>query len=136
MSRVAPILGVFLVLIVAVCAQDHTGPPQATKLDAFGKVGQCDVTARLDNLAVRLENEPGARGAVISYAPDGAGWGTGRETLDRLKDYLINTRGISEARLEMIYGGRNSDKFQSETELWIVPKGARLPKPEKRESDV
>lgn len=136
MSRVAAILGVFLLVLSGVCAQDHAGPAKATRIDVFGQVGHCDVTGRLDNLAIQLQNQPSARGAVISYAPEGEGWGTGKQVLEIIKDYLVNARGIADDRLQMIYGGRNSDKHQSETELWIVPQGARAPKPEKRESDV
>jgi hypothetical protein len=136
MSRVRAILGFFLVaLVVAASAQEHE-PPSAIKIDHFGQLGHCDVTARLDNLAIELDKQPSARGAVISYAPEGEGWGTGKQVLEIIQDYLVNSRGIVPDRLKMIYGGRNSDKHESETELWIVPKGASLPKPEKRESDV
>ena len=136
MSKVAIILGLFLVLSAAVCAQDHAGPAQATRFDAFGQLGHCDVTARLDNFAVQIQNQPGARGAVLTYAPEGEGWGTGKQVLEIIKGYLVEARGVSEDRIKLIYGGRNSEKHHSDTELWIVPQGAPLPKPEKRESDV
>ena len=134
MSKVAAILGVFLVLVSVVPAQEHDAPGPF-KFDQFGQVGHCDVTARLDNFAIQLQHQPTARGAIISYAPEGDGYGTGKRVLAMLTDYLVN-RGVTEDRIKTIYGGRNSDKHHSETELWIVPQGAPLPKPEKRESDV
>lgn len=134
MSKVAAILGVLLVIWSGVSAQDHDAP-SPFKFDQFGQVGHCDGTARLDNFAIQLQNQPTARGAIITYAPEGDGYGTGKRVLAMLTDYLVN-RGLAENRIKTIYGGRNSDKHHSETELWIVPKGAPLPKPAKRESDV
>ena len=137
MSRVPAILGFFLVALIAgASAQEHHDVPTAVRIDHFTQLGHCDVTARLDYLAVKLNENPTAAGAVVTYAPEGEGWGTGKQVLEIINDYLVNARGIVPDRLKMIYGGRNSDKHQSETELWIVPKGARPPKPEKRESDV
>ena len=135
MSRVAAILGVLLINWGGVSAQQHDAP-SPFKFDQFGQLGHCDVTARLDNFAVQIQNEPGARGIVITYAPEGEGFGTGKHVLEIIKGYLVEARGIPENRLKMIYGGRNSEKHHSETELWIVPKGAIVPTPQKRESDV
>lgn len=134
MSKVATILGVLLLVWSGVSAQEHDAPAPF-KFDRFGKLGHCDVTARLDNFAIQLQNQPSVRGAIISYAPEGDGYGTGKRVLLMLKDYLVN-RGVPEDRIKTIYGGRNSDKHHSETELWIVPQGALLPKPHKRESDI
>ena len=136
MSKVAAILGVLLVIWSGVSGQEHHESPAAIKFDQFRQLGHCDVTARLDNFAIQLQNQPSARGAIISYAPEGDGHGSGKRVLVMLTDYLVNSRGVAEDRIKTIYGGRNSDKHHSETELWIVPQGARLPKPEKRESDV
>lgn len=137
MSKVLAILGFFLIAsLMPVSAQEHRGQVQACSFDTFGQVGHCDVTARLDNFAIQLLNYPNARGAVITYAPEGEGVGTGKQVLEIIKGYLVDARGLPEDRLKMIYGGRNSDKHQSETQLWIVPPGASLPKPTKRETDV
>ena len=141
MPKVAAIVGFCLVTLLVfnggvASAQTRKGPPRAIQFDQFGQVGHCDVTARLDNFAIQLQNEPGARGAVISYAPEGDGPGTGKQVLEVIKDYIVNTRGLAEDRIETIYGGRNSDKYHSQTELWIVPKGAPLPKPKKLESNI
>lgn len=140
MPKVAAIVGFCLVALLVfnggvVSAQTRKGPPRAARFDQFGQVGHCDVTARLDNFAIQLENQPGAKGVIVSYAPEGDGPGTGKNVLEMVKGYIVNTRGLAEDRIETIYGGRNSDKYQSQTELWIVPKGASLPKPKKLASN-
>jgi hypothetical protein len=114
MPKVAAIVGFCLVTLLVfsgavVSAQTRKGPPQAVRFDQFGQVGHCDVTARLDNFAIQLQYESSARGAVISYAPEGDGPGTGKQVLEMIKDYIVNTRGLAEDRIETIYGGRNSD---------------------------
>lgn len=137
MSKIAAILGLCLVaLLVSASAQTRKGPPRASKFDQFGQVGHCDLTARLDNFAIQLQNQPTAKGVIVSYAPEGEGVGTGKHVLALLTDYLVNSRGLAPDRIETIYGGRNSDLYHSDTELWIVEKGARLPKTEKRETRV
>ena len=141
MPKVAAIVGFCLVTLLVfsgavVSAQTRKGPPQAVRFDQFGQVGHCDVTARLDNFAIQLQYESSARGAVISSAPEGDGPGTGKQVLEMIKDYIVNTRGLAEDRIETIYGGRNSDKHHSQTELWIVPNGASLPKTVKHESNI
>jgi hypothetical protein len=141
MSKVAAILEVCLVVVLvssgaAVSAQDYRESVRAVQFDQFGQLGHCDVTGRLDGFAIQLQNQPGARGVVISYAPEGDGPGTGKQVLEMVKDYFVNTHGLAPDRIKTIYGGRNSDKYHSLTELWIVPKGASLPKPEKQETNV
>src|SRR5215510_6655767 len=141
MSKVAAILGLCLAawLVLSsgpVSAQTHKGPPRAIRFDEFGRVGHCDLGARLDNFAIQLQNTPSARGAIVVYGPDGEGPRTGRQVSAMLKDYLVNARGLAPDRIETVYGGRNSDLRESKVELWVVPQGARLPKPQKHETNI
>lgn len=140
-SKVAAILGFSLVTLLvlsdtAVSAQTRKGPTRAVRFDEFGQVGHCDLGARMDNFAISLQNTPGARAAMIVYGPDGDGPRTGRKVLEMLKDYLVNFRGIAANQIETIYGGRNSDLHQSKAELWLVPQGAPLPRPQKHETNI
>lgn len=137
MAKVAAILGFSLVSSLAIYAQQPE-QARARKFDEFGVVGHCDVTARLDNLAIQLQNRKSSRAAIVSYGPEGeaATVGTGKYNLEFIKAYLLNTRGITENQLEMIYGGRNSDLTQPKIELWVLPKGAAPPKPEKHHSNI
>lgn len=137
MPRVAAILGFSAVLLLfcgyspTVCAQ-MAEPEVARKFDEFGPVGHCDLTARLDNLAIQILNTPDATAHVISYSPPGAG----ERFLEHIKDYLIMTRGLPAQRISTAYGGRNSDLKLPKIELWIVPKNASPPEPQKHDAQV
>lgn len=99
----------------------------ATMFDEFGSVGYCDLTARLDNFAISLQNSPKFRGYIVAYAPPDRG----PRIVDLLKDYLINTRGLTAETLNTIYAGRNNVLSELRTQLWLVPEGALPPEPEK-----
>lgn len=133
MRTVAAVLGIFL-LCGAVSAQARK--PVAQRFDQFGKVGHCDLGARLDNFAIQLMNTPGSQANIIAYGPDGEGPGTGKYFLDLIKDYFVNVRGFKPGRVKTIYGGRNADLTQPVIELWIVPKGAASPEPQKHETQL
>jgi hypothetical protein len=99
----------------------------ARRFDEFvGLLGECELTARLDNLAVQLMNEPETIGYLVAYA--------GRYELparfsayrERLLHYLIEQRGIDPERLNFIDGGHRE---LLTTELWIAPQSADAPKP-------
>lgn len=106
------------------------------KFDGFGMLGHCDLTARLDNFAIQLQNEPAAVGYIVAYGPEGEGIGTGRANLERLTDYLSNTRGVTESRVKTIYAGRNQYPMEPKIELWIAPRGSAAPDPPKMEPNV
>lgn len=131
MRTVTAVLGIFL-LCGAVSAQARK--PVAQRFDQFGKVGHCDLGARLDNFAIQVMNTPGSQANIIAYGPDGEGPGTGRHFLELIKDYFINARGFKPGRVKTIYGGRNKDLTQPVIELWVVPKGAASPEPRKHET--
>lgn len=119
----------FLLLPANISAQD-TAPDsvtQARKFDEFAQVRGCDHSARLDNFAISLMNEPEAIGYIIAYGPEGEGSGTGSFRLQVSKDYLVNSRGIVEERIKTIYGGRYKDLGDSVSELWIAPSWAPAP---------
>src|SRR5688500_13080126 len=141
MPRVAVILGVSIATLLLTCgysprvsaqAPAPQGQTGAVKFDEFGSVGHCDLTARLDNLAIQVHNNPVAEAYLISYAPAGRG----ERLLELTKEYLVNTRGIVPDRIKTIYGGRNIDLTQPKIQLWVAPKGAQPPEPEKYETNI
>ena len=82
--------------------------------------------ARLDRFAQALEREPGSQGYVIVYG--GRRWNE-REIqarADRVRNYLVNSRGIDAGRVVTVNGGLRESVT---IELWIVPAGAMPPKP-------
>ena len=104
-------------------------PTTPRKFDEFGKVGHCDLGARLDNFAIALQQEPQSVGHIIAYGPEGDGPGTGKFTLKLMKDYLLEARGLPKRRVNTIYAGRNEPLYEPKIELWITPKGAAAPDP-------
>jgi hypothetical protein len=139
--RVAVLIAILAVALTW-CATDSrvsAEPTPATtlrKFDEFGALSHCDLTARLDNFAIQLANTPNSTGYIVSYGPEGEGPGTGRSTLPRLKDYLVNARGLADNRVNTVYGGRYEVLTEPKIQLWIVPAGATLPGPHKFETNI
>ncbi|HEX8502540.1 MAG TPA: hypothetical protein VF659_18300 [Pyrinomonadaceae bacterium] len=99
-------------------------PPR--RFDEFPSIARDDDKARLDNLAIELQNSPGSTGYVVAYAGRSSRAGEADRMGRRAVDYLTATRGISRERLVFINGGyRESNSF----ELWVVPQGAEAPRP-------
>jgi hypothetical protein len=113
----------------AQAATGVSGLPTITptkRFDEFPSVAHDDDKARFDNLAIELQNNPGATGYVIAYAGRNSRAGEADRMTKRAADYLTTMRGISRDRLVVINGGyRESNSF----ELWIVPQGAEAPRP-------
>jgi hypothetical protein len=108
----------------------------ARKFDEFTRVGGCDHSARLDNFAITLMQNPELVGYVIAYGPEGDGSGSGNFRLHVSKDYLLNSRGLDAERIRTIYGGRYKNLEESASELWIAPRGAEAPQPVKYENNA
>ena len=129
MKRVAIILGVLLAL--------WAGTAEAqTKVDEFGRVGHCDVGARLDNVAIQFQAARDSTLQIVVYGPPGEKYGSGKQMLEYLTDYLVNSRGIDPEKIKQVYGGRNSDLHEPRIQLWLVPEDAVAPEPEKFENNL
>jgi hypothetical protein len=98
----------------------------AMKFDEYGPVPHCDLTARLDNLANMLQENPNATGYIVTYdAADGRP-SFAKYAAEWQMDYLVNSRGIAPERIVAVGAGRyRGDGLK--TELWIVPPGAKAP---------
>ena len=105
-------------------------PPIGPKrFDEFPSIAFDDDKARLDNLAIELQNSPASTGYVIAYAGRGSRAGQAERMGKRALDYLVDRRGITRNRLVFVNGGaRDADTY----ELWIVPQGAEPPVPTPR----
>ncbi len=101
-----------------------TALPLARKFDEFPSVNFDDDKARLDNLAIELQNDPTARGFIIVY-PAARGRADQASRLgSRARDYLTRTRGIDASRLTITSG---APRDRATYELYIVPVGAQPP---------
>jgi hypothetical protein len=84
-----------------------------------------DQKARLDNLAVELQNDPTTHAYIIAYGGRTSPIGQVERLMKRARDYLMNERAIDGSRVVVVNGGfRESDSV----ELWVVPSGAASPR--------
>lgn len=98
----------------------------AREFDECNKCTFDDQKARLDNLAVELQNDPSTRAYVIAYGGRMSPVGQVEKLMSRARDYLVTQRGIDASRLSVVNGGFRED---DSVELWIVPSGATAPQP-------
>ncbi|MET0649861.1 MAG: hypothetical protein ABW208_24900 [Pyrinomonadaceae bacterium] len=96
------------------------------KIDEYGKIGHCDETARLDNFAIELQNEPASKGYLLVYVGknDLPSWTDG--ILQRAAHYLVDSRGLDAERVKVINGGYRESRA---IELWVVPENFPPPEP-------
>ena len=99
---------------------------EARKIDEYGRIGHCDLTARLDNFAIELQNNPTAKALIVGFDPKGKGQGRANWGLKVGRYYLTSVRGIDASRVQAVNGG-SRDGDEVTTELWLVPEGAEPP---------
>lgn len=126
--KTVAMLGALCVLLSCSSVFAQTSEPRARKVDEFGDIQASDLIARLDNLAIQLQNEPTARGFLIVYRERRDMPGLSNRYAHRMRDYLVNTRGIFRERVATVDGGIAGCLTQ---ELWMVPPGgAPQPRPD------
>jgi hypothetical protein len=104
-------------------------PPRESPSRQFDVCCSCsfdDQKARLDNLAVDLQNDPSSTTYVIAYGGRTSRIGQADLLGSRARDYLVTQRGIDQARIVVVNGGFREEDC---VELWIVPRGATPPQP-------
>ena len=100
--------------------------PPSRRFDEFPNISRNDEKARLDNLAIALQNDPSAVAYVIVYPNRSGANGDVEKHTKRIVDYLVNSRGINAGRIMTLRGpARNELRI----ELWITPAGAKPPVP-------
>jgi len=128
---------IIICCVIVAHAYASTAPSEARKLDEFGDVCCEDEKARLDNFANELQNNPDVQGYIVFYGGKRYHFptchnsrlllprrGEAEARVARLKPYMHDTQGIDPNRIVVVYGGYRD---QWAAELWIVPKGAKLP---------
>lgn len=104
-------------------------PPRENPAREFDVCCSCtydDQKARLDNLAVQLQNDPSSSAYIIAYAGRNSRRGEANRLLTRARDYLVTQRGINAPQITVLNGGFREEDC---VELWIVPSGATPPQP-------
>ena len=102
-------------------------PKETIKIDEFGKATDEDVSARIDNFFIQLNNNPDAQGYIITYK--------GQDFLPADYDVHPNVtrirkaiafRRYDESRVVFIDGGFRKEQI---TEFFLVPPGCVVPQP-------
>jgi hypothetical protein len=101
-------------------------PPMNRKFDEYEDLAFSDEMARLDNFAVQLQSQPGARGFIIVYAGKKALVAEAKTRATRAKNYLVKTRGVNPARVVAIDGGYRESFL---VQLFIGDQGVEPPTP-------
>jgi len=114
---------------------------QPRKFDEYADICCEDEKARLDNFAIELQNSPEAMGYIIFYGGRrySSCWydyprhrarmpykAEAKERAVIVKPYLVNQRGVAPERIKVVNGGHRQSLM---IELWIIPKGAKVPAP-------
>jgi PEGA domain len=99
-------------------------PPECRKFDEFPSIAFDDTKARLDNLAIELQNAPDATAYIFVYAGRNSRTGQADALGRRAADYLVNSRGVDSRRINIINGGYREEDY---IEIWICPPGATSP---------
>jgi len=99
-------------------------PPECRKFDEFPSIAFDDTKARLDNLAIELQNAPDSTAYIFVYAGRRSRTGQADALGRRAADYLVNSRGVDSRRINIINGGYREEDF---IEIWICPPGATAP---------
>src|SRR5215467_8329480 len=112
--------------VVSVVAAREKKIIVAQQFDECNSCSLDDQKARLDNLAVELQNDPSTRAYILAYGGRMSPLGQVEKLMSRSRDYLITQRGIDASRLVVVNGGfREEDSV----ELWLVPSGVAAPQP-------
>jgi PEGA domain-containing protein len=104
-------------------------PPRENPSREFDVCCSCsydDQKARLDNLAVELQNDPSTTTYIIAYGGRTSRIGLADRLLTRAREYLVTKRGIDPSRIVVLNGGFKEEDC---VELWVVPSGATPPQP-------
>jgi hypothetical protein len=104
-------------------------PPPMVHYDPYGDVRFSWEKDRLDNFAIQIQNQPGSRGAIITYAGKLTYKREAADRLRRAKNYLVKVRGLNPKRILTIDAGYDTEVL---TYLILVPPGATVPSFESR----
>ena len=96
--------------------------------DEFPTMSNDDDKARLDNLAIELQNDPNKQGYIIMYqGQDKKSKVRNANKLSKMAlDYLVKERGVDPARLQIVV---RSIRPVTTYQMWLVPPGATTPVP-------
>jgi hypothetical protein len=96
------------------------------RLDTYPDLSFCDEMARLDNLAIELQNGADWKGYIVVYAGRRARPTEAKKRAERARSYIIRRRGLTPERVVAIDGGYR-EEFG--VELYLIHKDHHAPYP-------
>jgi hypothetical protein len=87
-------------------------------VDTYGDIPPEDESARLDNFAINILNDPGSKGYIVTHAGQRVGPDEAQARAERAKSYLTNKRSVRPERI-IILTGDSHEEFG--IELYVVP---------------
>ena len=99
-------------------------PPTSCAFDSYGDINFEDEKARLDNIAVQLDNQTLSSAYILMSAGQVTFRNEAEERLNRAKSYLVDVRGRDRNRIVTVDCGFTQEL---RTQLWVVPLGAAPP---------
>jgi hypothetical protein len=99
---------------------------RSRKIDELNGLHWEGAMARLDNFALELNKIPNSIGVIIVYGGRRGRRGEAQAWGKCLRDYMVNRRGISADRIELVNGGHR--EFIT-AEIWQAVSKEFVPKP-------
>lgn len=93
-------------------------------LDEFGDIQEEDEKARLDYLAIMLQNDPRLQVHIVFYNGRHSPPQEAMRRAERAKDYMVSTRGMPADRVVAVNGGYRNGVSG---EYWLSPVGTEAP---------
>ncbi|HEX8355539.1 MAG TPA: hypothetical protein VF611_21715 [Pyrinomonadaceae bacterium] len=125
MKRLVKALALLFLLCAPAPAQTDAPRAAPTPFDSFGdKLYETDWLARLDNMAVEMQNRPDTKAFIVAYGVPNRlpGWPLRRANW--AYGVLTKGRGLDPSRVEVVYGGYRDEVSY---EHWLMPAGERPP---------
>ena len=113
-------------LAMPTASSGHRAATPTTPFDEYGDIPWEDEKARLDNLAIQLQQDPDLIGYVLVYDAAGGCAGEAQARAVRAKRYVVEYRGIAWNRVIWRQEGYQSDIH---TVLQPVKRNIILPRP-------
>lgn len=132
MKKVSLIIAFMLIFSFVVLAQseqitDSDSSEKTKKVDEFGKAGDCDLSARVDNLFIEMNNQPNSKGYIILYkGKDFLPASYESDVYGRRIKQQISLRKYDSGRIVFIDGGFRESVT---TEFFLVPENGEIPTP-------
>ncbi len=122
------ILFLILILMSSFVFAQSSDEVETYQIDEFGRIGNCDASARIDNLFITLNNNKNSKGYVIHYKSANSLPARFEKMTWTMKQLLqsVYFRNYDQSRIKFIEGGFREEEI---TEIWVVPENGKIPKP-------